>query len=65
MDMMAAAGATGEPMREYSARRIIELCDYLAAAMEDGWQPAREDVDLMYKLTGLADAALAEDEKEE
>lgn len=64
-DMMAAAGATGEPMREYSARRVLKLCDYLAAAMDDGWQPAREDVDLMCKLTGLADAALAGDEKEE
>ena len=64
-DMAAAAGATGGPMREYAARRILKCCDYFAAAMEDGWQPAREDVDLMCKLTGLADAALAEDEKEE
>ena len=64
-DMAAAAGATGAPMREYAARRILKCCDYCAAAMADGWQPAREDVDLMCKLTGLADAALAEDEKEE
>lgn len=64
-DMMAAAGAAGEPMIEYSANRILRCCDYCAAAMEDGWQAPDEDVQLMCKLTGLADAALAEDEKED